>query len=452
MLASEVAARDERGRGDMEPTGDISRRAFIQRGGAAALSASALASLLAACGDSDSGGGGDGGGMLKMTNDKIAWKDWFAETGKAAAAAGAIGWSPVEFSDTTSYQAAIKTTGNTPKVSDMFSWWSGWLMKELVDAGMLADVSSIWEENGSAYSAGLRDALTFDGKQYGVPLNVAYWVTFYNKHTFDKHKVDVPTTWDEFTGACEKLKAADVTPLGSTIDGRWPGFVYFQELMVRKDPALYTALVDGKANYTDPGVVDVMNLWGDMIDKGWFSDPSATTIGTGANNFPPSFKQGKIAMVTWGGWFEPMFEEAGIKGGDDYGAFITPNIDDAAGNNLIFETGPWCVGAHGKRADDALQATKWFASKEGQEKWIDVTGFTSARSDVPSANPVDKEIDETIKAGDYKLLNRYWEATPHDIVEVAVDQFGKFMLKSGDPAPILETIQKQADQSWASLG
>jgi multiple sugar transport system substrate-binding protein len=49
------------------------------------------------------------------------------------------------------------------------------------------------------------------------------------------------------------------------------------------------------------------------------------------------------------------------------------------------------------------------------------------------------------------MLNRYWEATPHDIVEVAVDQFGKFMLKSGDPAPILETIQKQADQSWANV-
>jgi ABC-type glycerol-3-phosphate transport system substrate-binding protein len=415
------------------------------------LSAPVLASLLAGCGSDDDGGGGGGGDPLKMTNDKIAWKDWFAATGKAAAAAGAVGWNPVEFSDTTSYQAAIKTTGNTPKVSDMFSWWSGWLMKELVDAGMLADVSSIWQAQGDAYSPGVRDALTFDGKQYGVPLNIAYWVTFYNKHTFDEHKVDVPTTWDEFTGACEQLKAADVTPLGCTIDGRWPGFVVWQELMIRKDPALYTAIVDGKAKYTDPGVVDVMNIWGDMIKKGWFSDPSATTIGTGNNNFPPSFKQGKIAMLTWGTWFEPTFEAAGIKGGDDYGAFVTPNIESSAGNNLIFETGPWCVGARGSRLEDAMKATEWFASKEGQTKWIEETGFTSPRADVPSANPVDQELDETIQSGDFTLLNRYWEATPHDIVELAVDQFGKFMLKPGDPVPILETIQKQADQSWAAV-
>jgi multiple sugar transport system substrate-binding protein len=436
----------------VQPTGDISRRAFIKQSGTAALSTSMLASLLAACGGSDSGSGAKGdGAMLKMTNDKITWKDWFAATGKAAAAAGAIGWNPVEFSDTTTYQAAIKTTGNTPKVSDMFSWWSGWLMKELVDAGMLADVSSIWQKNGDAYSAGLREAFTFEGKQYAVPLNIAYWVTFYNKHTFAEHKLEVPKTWDEFTGVCDKLKAAKVTPLAATIDGRWPGFVYFQELMIRKDPALYTALVEGKAKYTDAGVVDVMNLWGDLIKKGYFSDPSATTIGTGANNFVPDFKQGKIAMVTWGGWFEPTFEAAGIKGGNDYGAFITPNIDAAAGNNLIFETGPWCVAARGKRKADAIKATEWFASKAGQQKWISATGFTSARSDVPSANPVDKEIDLTIKDGSYKLLNRYWEATPHDIVEVAVDQFVKFMLKPGNPAPFLETIQKQADQSWASL-
>src|ERR1700754_2025056 len=136
----------------MEPTGQISRRAFIQRGGAAALSTSMLGSLLAACGG-DSSGSASGGNaaMLKMTNDKIAWKDWFASAGKAAKTAGAIGWNPVESSDTTTYQAAIKTTGNTPKVTDMFSWWSGWLMKELVDANMLADVTPIWQKNGSAY-------------------------------------------------------------------------------------------------------------------------------------------------------------------------------------------------------------------------------------------------------------------------------------------------------------
>jgi ABC-type glycerol-3-phosphate transport system substrate-binding protein len=419
--------------------------------GGGVLASTSLAGFLAACGGDDEGGAASGSSLLKLTNDKITWEKWFAETGQAAKAAGAIGWKPSEHSDTTTYQAAIKTTANTPKVSDLFSWWSGWLMKELVDASMVADVSTIWQENGDVYSEGLRDAFTFDGKQYGIPLNVSYWPTFYNKKTFEKHGVEVPTTWDEFLAVCKKLKAADVFPLGATVEARFPGFVYFQELMIRTSPALYTELMDGKRKYTDAEVVDVMNLWGDMIRKGYFCDPSSVTIGTGTNNFPQYFKRGEIAMVTWGGWIEPSLIEAGIRPGDDYGAFVMPNIEADAGNNLIYETGPLCVAQNGKRREDAMKAASWFASKEGQEKWIEVTGFSSPRSDVASGNVVDQEVDKTITDGGFALLNRYWEATPHDIVEVAVDQFDKFMLKGGDPMPILQTIQKQADQSWASV-
>ena len=364
--------------------------------------------------------------MLKMTNDKIAWKKWFAATGKAAAkAAGAIGWNPAEYSDTTTYQAAIKTTGNTPKVSDMFSWWSGWLMKELVDAGMLADVSSIWEKQGDAYSSGRRATRSRSTASSTACRSTS--PTGSRSTTSTRSRSTRSTCRRRGTSSPARARSSRrrrSPRWAATIDGRWPGFVYFQELMVRKDPALYTALMEGKAKYTDAGVVDVMNMWGDMIKKGYFSDPSAITIGSGANNFPPSFKQGKIAMVTWGTWFEPTLEAAGIKGGDDYGAFMTPNIDDSAGDNLIFETAPWCVAAK-RQAQGRRDQGDRVVRLQGRPGVVDQgpPGFTSPRSDVPSANPVDKEIDETIQSGDYKLLNRYWEATPHDIVEVAVDQF-----------------------------
>jgi ABC-type glycerol-3-phosphate transport system substrate-binding protein len=430
-------------------TSEISRKKFLQVGGGA-IAAGSLASFLAACG----GGGSSSGdsGMLKFSNDKITWKDWFVETGRLAERAGAIGWKPTEYSDTTTYQAAIKTTGNTPKVPDMFSWWSGWLMKELVDASMLADVSSIWEREGSAYSDGLKEAFTFDGKQYGVPLNVAYWPTFYNKRVFREQGLEVPTTWDEFTAVCDRLKSAGITPLGATIEARFPAFVYFQEFLVRTSPQLYRDLMAGRAKYTDPEVVDVMNLWGDLIRRGYFSDPSAVSIGTGANNFPQYFKPGRIAMVTFGGWLEPTLVEAGMRPGEDYGAFVMPNIEADAGNNLIYETGPLCVAQNGQRKDDTMKAVGWWASRDGQRAWIDASGFASARSDVASANPVDQEIDRTITDGRFQLLNRYWEATPHEIVEVGVDQLAKFMLDPGDPKPILETIQKQADTTWAAVG
>jgi multiple sugar transport system substrate-binding protein len=98
-----------------------------------------------------------------------------------------------------------------------------------------------------------------------------------------------------------------------------------------------------------------------------------------------------------------------------------------------------------------MKAQGYFMSKAGQEEWIKLTGFTSARNDVDSPSPVDKAITETMKSDGYAQVNRYWEATPHDIVEVAVDQFGKFMLHPGDPMPILQAIQTKADSVWPTV-
>jgi ABC-type glycerol-3-phosphate transport system substrate-binding protein len=430
---------------------ELTRNDFLKLGGAAALGAalfpdSALAtlerhgiSLLPSA------------KTLKLANDKVTWKPWFNTAGKDAAKAIDIGWTAVEYADTSSYQAAIRTSGRTSKVPDLYSWWSGWLMKEIVDAGFAADVSSSWNKNASQYSKGVRDSFTFGGKTYGAPLYISYWALLYNKHVFTDAKVTPPKTWAEFTTALEKLKAAGVTPLGATVDGRWPGFIYFEEFLLRSDPALYLKLMAGNAKYTDPGVVKAMNIWRDLLEKDYFTNPGSFTLGTGANNATSYLKQGKVAMVQIGTWFEPTLVGGGMKPGVDFGSFIMPNINPRAPKVVIFESGPLVVAEHGSSKDDAMKALDYFMSKKGQATWVKATGFVSPRADVPSTSPTDRELASTIQKGGYKQVNRYWEATPHDIVEVAVDQFDKFMLKGGDPKSYLQTIQKQADKTWSSL-
>jgi multiple sugar transport system substrate-binding protein len=387
---------------------------------------------------------------LQLANDKVTWKAWFNTAGAAAAKAVGVGWDAVEYADTTSYQAAIRTAGRTSKVPDLYSWWSGWLMKEIVDADFAADVTPIWNKNAAYYSKGVRSAFTFGGKTYGAPLYISYWVLLYNKHVFKEAKLTPPTTWAEFTKALATLKANGVTPLGATIDGRWPGFIYFEEFLLRSNPGLYQRLMTGKAKYTDPGVVSAMKLWGNLIEQGYFTDPAAVTLGTGASNFTSYFKQGKVGMVQIGTWFEPSLVAGGLKPGIDFGSFIMPNINPRAPKVVVYETGPLVVAEHGSNKADALKALDFFMSRQGQANWVKATGFVSPRTDVPSTSPTDRQLAGTIAKGGYTQFNRYWEATPHDIVEVAVDQFDKFMLKGGDPVPILQTIQKQADKTWST--
>jgi multiple sugar transport system substrate-binding protein len=62
-------------------------------------------------------------------------------------------------------------------------------------------------------------------------------------------------------------------------------------------------LMAGKAKYTDPGVVKVMNLWGQMIKARYFTDPAAVQFGTaGTNDLIHYFSTGKVAMMEIGSW------------------------------------------------------------------------------------------------------------------------------------------------------
>jgi multiple sugar transport system substrate-binding protein len=393
------------------------------------------------------------GTTLKFYNDKVTWKTWIATAGSAAQAAIGVGWKPVEYADTTTYQAAIRTSGRTSKAPDLFTWWSGWLMKDIVDAGIAADISSLWDKNKSAYSSDLRSAFTFNGKTYGLPLYLSYWVVFYNKHVFAKYNLQPPTTWAQFMAINKTLKAHGVTPLGATDYTRWPTFIYFEEFVARTSPTLYNDLVSGKVKYTDPRIVKAMNLWGQMIKAGYFTDPAATQIGTsGTNDALKPFAAGKLAMIEIGSWWEPTIETAGLKPGVDFGAFIMPDINPSAGHVVIFESGPLAVAAHGPNEAAAMKAADYFMSKAGQQQWINTTGFIPARNDVSTTSPVDRQLTAQLNSGHYTLLQRYWEATPHDIVEFAIDQFDKFMLGRADAMTVLSAIQKQADQTWSTVG
>jgi hypothetical protein len=57
---------------------------------------------------------------------------------------------------------------------------------------------------------------------------------------------------------------------------------------------------------------------------------------------------------------------------------------------------------------------------------------------------------KTIKNG-YRVLNRYWEATPTAICEAAVDEFAKFILKPDTLDTVLTDLDKISDTYWAGV-
>ena len=66
-----------------------------------------------------------------------------------------------------------------------------------------------------------------------------------------------------------------------------------------------------------------------------------------------------------------------------------------------------------------------------------------------SCRPSKVNFAKTIKNG-YRVLNRYWEATPTPICEKAVDKFAEFILNPGNVDQILTDLDKIADDYWAT--
>src|SRR5690606_1197696 len=285
-----------------------------------AVIATSAALALSACGGSEST---EPKTTVKLYNDKGAWSEYFKQLGALSKEQIGLAMEPVGYTDAATYDAFIKASFRTNTKPDLFTWHTGGQLKEIVEAGHVADTSELWSEAiAQGYlTESLREHYTYDGKQYCVPLNIAYWVMFYNKKVFDEAGLQPPKTWADLTTAAATLKAKGITPFYQTAD--LFNFVWFQHLMIGSDPDLYVKLGTGEAKFTDPGVVTVMEEWKSLIDSGYMSDPGDKT------EPQELLKSGKVAMVPFGTWFNTSMTQAGLKPGTDYGMFLIPNLNPA---------------------------------------------------------------------------------------------------------------------------
>ncbi|GAA4050866.1 extracellular solute-binding protein [Nonomuraea soli] len=382
---------------------------------------------------------------LSLYNDKGAWSKYFEDMGALSKQKIGLGVKPVGHTDSAQYQALIKAAFRTDTKPDLFTWQTGGMLQEIVKQKQVADTTAIWQEaikNGDL-PQDLAPYYTFDGKQYCVPLNVAYWGMFYNKKTFDQYGLRPPTTWDELIQVADTLKRNNVKAFYHT--SVLFSFVWFEQMLAGTDPDLYDRLSTGKAKYTDPGVVQVMERWKSMIDAGYFVNPGDKT------DPADSLKNGKSAMVSFGTWFNTSMTQRSLKAGTDYGFFVIPNINASLPKtSVIFESGPLCSLTGAPDADASMKYLKWWTTPEAQEKWATTRGDVSANPKVAIADQALGQITKDAGSGKYRLVNRYFEATPPPILTAALDGFGLFVTKPAEYQKVLQDIQKAADEYWST--
>ncbi|WP_228082480.1 extracellular solute-binding protein [Streptomyces profundus] len=384
-------------------------------------------------------------GKVALHGDNQDWRDPLSSAGQRMRSLAGIELVPEVIPSLESFEQMVKSSLRTNKTPDMLKYWSGYRLQDLARTGGIEDLTSQWEaaEEAGWVDASLRPAFTHQRRVYGLPMNLAYWVFFYNTEVFAELGLEPPTSWDAFIDVCGALKSAGITPLHATTDGRWPAFIWFMEVLSRQDPVFYEELMNGQASYTDARAERALLTIAEFSDNDWF-----TALDMNHVNAAAGVMRGTVGMMPGGTFFTPNFVSAGGEPGRNLDAFVLPMADPGAPPCMIFESSALVCTVKGPDKREALEAAGSWLHPEVAEAFSHTLQDGSPNPGVVPANPMVAGIVDTVRQSELTLLNRFWELGPPELVEATVDDLAGFLLNPSSYRSTLATMQERADDAW----
>ncbi|MFC5789312.1 ABC transporter substrate-binding protein [Agromyces tardus] len=255
-------------------------------------------------------------------------------------------------------------------------------LPQYASEGLFQPVDDYYENadyESDALTPAAAEASVFDGKNYGVPVNLATMLMYYNKDLFTAAGLDPeapPKTWDEFAAMVPKLTVDE--------DGDGKPEQYAIALADHETVPMYPTFLwntgggivdeDGEKSLLDtPETLEALNFWVDLV-----REKNASPVGLAGADADKLFQTGKAAIEIVGPWMTTGFDEAGL----NYGlapAFAGPT-DSVTLADVVSMSVPANADATTKEA--AYEFFAYWNSKEGQITWANGSGFPPTRSDV----------------------------------------------------------------------
>lgn len=378
-------------------------------------------------------------------NDVPTWSPGFARTDAPLKRRAGTILAPQSVPGTSSYQQVIQSQLQTRNPPDIHKWGSGFRMQDLARTGNLHPLDDVWRtitENGWA-SADTKAMFDYKGHSYGIPLVQGFYVLFYSVKVFKRLGLTRPTTWKEFTTACEALKKAGITPIGATQVNSFPVAYWMSPLAVAVDADWYDKVCHGKASFLDAPGRQMMEIWADMIKKGWFTSPDVAD-----NDFPAMVAKEQIGMyVNAAAWGSQALEATSL-GKDGFDCFILPPVDGTQPKATIAETAGLLVPKRAPHLDQALKVADQWMAPDVQKQWASFLNGSTANPKVTWVNRQSQRIQKQVADNGIKILNRYYEASPPALVDGNLQDLGGFMANPSDPVGVLESLQQRAETEW----
>lgn len=251
---------------------------------------------------------------------------WWTSGGEAAAVAefakafDATGntWVDAAIAGGENARAVIvsRITGGDPMGAFQFN--HGRQAEELIEAGLLRDITDIAEAEGwtdLVNPKSLLDACTVDGRIYCAPVNIHSWQWLWVSHkAFQDAGLPVPNNWAEFAASAGALEAAGKIPLAMGQQG-WQQSGAFNVMMASLLPSEIFTGVYGDKNTDIAGGAEVASVFEAAAAAREMAAKSTVQNWNDATNLVITGQAGGQIM---GDWAQGEFAVAGSVAGQDY--------------------------------------------------------------------------------------------------------------------------------------
>jgi multiple sugar transport system substrate-binding protein len=384
---------------------------------------------------------------LAFANDKPIFKIGFDAMVAAAKQKAGVSLRLDTYAPTDKYIATIQASVASDALPQLFTWWNGSSLKDIVASGRVQPLDAEWDAavKSGDFAPQTGDLFREDGHVWGIPLGYARWVVLYNRKLFAQAGIaGAPATWDELLDDAAKLKAHGITPIYASIQSGWRAFTWFEEIMIRTNPDAYRGLFTGKVAYDGPEVREAFRIWGDLYAKGYMSDPRS-------NQEVVDVAAGKGAIYLMGEWVIGALANAGLHD-DDLGVFIMPRINPAAQDSVIVEGGPILVAKATANNTDVKKAVAFLMSKDLADVLSQTQGLYVGNLKSAPRSKLISDVNAAMEARHPVVLTRWWEASPVELQTDLSNELGKFTL---DPTPanatrVMSNMQALNKEYWAN--
>ncbi len=261
---------------------------------------------------------------------------------------------------------ALVASNETP---DCFIVSPGPNLDVYVDPGVAADLTDDLKADGwlDTFNGGegAFSQQTYDGKIYAVPLNIAAACVFYNTEMFEKAGITtMPTDWDGFIDACDKLQAAGYTPISISAGTAWCLSMLAGYLCDAEGVDL-DAIDAGTAHWTDANVVAAANK---MLELSKYFQPTAA--GDTNDVATANFYNEEAAMLIQGSWAIAQINGSNPEFEDKCGVFAFPGTN----GRVIAKSDSLAMSANTEHKDAVLAFMKYFTDDTAQKYTAEVGG------------------------------------------------------------------------------